>query len=160
MVCQKGFGEPVKRPGSKKEVSFTKLNKGQNFVAKEGWIELANAAEFKESRPTLPVITDKGIAVVIYKYRDDYFCSDANSTAYQFPLNNAKIFDGPSGPAVECPFDGTTYDLKTGRVLEWCPRTNPIRSVLGMLKSKETPKDLGVYDVVVADDGTLFAKLY
>ena len=41
---------------------------------------------------------------------------------------------GNGEPAVEVPLDGTVYDLDTGRVLEWCPKNNPIRMLLGSLK--------------------------
>lgn len=44
------------------------------------------------------------------------YCSDANSTAYQFPLVDASILQTKAGPAVEVPLDGTTYDLATGKV--------------------------------------------
>jgi len=64
----------------------------------------------------MPVITSNGIALVLYKAQEGIFCSDANSTAYRYPMTDAKIFDGPNGPAVECPLDGTTYDLRTGQV--------------------------------------------
>lgn len=70
----------------------------------------------KNDRDTLPVITSNGIALVLYRVDGTYFCSDANSTAYRFPMSDAKIFQGPNGPAVECPLDGTTYDLQTGEV--------------------------------------------
>ena len=104
------------------------------------------------SRATCPVITTTGVAVVLYRVREKVFCSAANSTAYRFPMNDARIFDGPEGPAAECPLDGTTYDLQTGKVpshryrtvdaidcvqvLEWCPKSNPLRAVLGTLKVK------------------------
>ena len=35
---------------------------------------------------------------------------------------------------MEVPLDGTVYDLDSGRVLEWCPRNNPVRVLLGSLK--------------------------
>jgi len=38
---------------------------------------------------------------------------------------------------VEVPLDGTVYDLDTGRVLDWCPRNNPVRMLLGSLKVRD-----------------------
>lgn len=55
--------------------------------------------------------------------------------------------------------DGTVYDLSSGAVLKWCPKDNPIRGLLGTLKSKETPVDLTVYPVHVTKDGNVWTKL-
>ena len=57
-----------------------------------------------------------GVALVLYKTAGEIYCSDANSTAYRYPMNDARLFEGPKGPAAECPFDGTTYDLQSGEV--------------------------------------------
>lgn len=51
------------------------------------------------------------------------YASDAASTAYQFPLVDAKLSNGPNGEVVcEVPLDGTQYDLRNGAVLKWCPK--------------------------------------
>ncbi len=45
-------------------------------------------------RPTLPVILKDKSAVVLYKAGDgDVYCSDANSTAFKFPLIDAKLLE-------------------------------------------------------------------
>ncbi len=44
------------------------------------------------------------------------------------------------------------------KVLEWCPRNNPLRLVLGALKEKESGQDLRVYPVKVGPDGSISAK--
>ncbi len=45
-------------------------------------------------RPTLPVILKDKSAVVLYKAADgDVYCSDANSTAFKFPLIDAKLLE-------------------------------------------------------------------
>ena len=30
---------------------------------------------------------------------------------------------------------GTEYDLTTGEVIQWCPKNNPVRQLLGALKA-------------------------
>lgn len=61
--------------------------------------------------------------------------------------------------AVQVPLDGTRYSLKTGEVIEWCPKNNPLRAVLGAIKSVTTPKALPVYDCVVTDTDEVYVKL-
>jgi hypothetical protein len=59
----------------------------------------------------------------------------AAATGYRVSLTLTRAArTGEGGPAVEVPLDGTVYDLDTGRVLEWCPRNNPVRVLLGSLK--------------------------
>ena len=91
----------------------------------------------------------------------DVYCSDAKSTAYEFPLLDGKVTnDTKTGrPIVEVPFDGTTYDLIDGSVIEWCPKNNPLRAVLGTFKSKEQAKALPVHACVRTDDGEVYVKL-
>lgn len=85
-------------------------------------------------------------AIVVYRLPDGrVYCSDANSTAFEFPLSNAKVIaegafltggrltetrqrqgmhmklaccacPAGGGPKVEVPLDGTVYDLETGNV--------------------------------------------
>ena len=49
--------------------------------------------------------------------------------------------------AVEVTLDGTVYDLESGKVLSWCPKNSPVRSLLGGLKDKSEPVDLPVFPV-------------
>jgi hypothetical protein len=44
-------------------------------------------------------------------------------------------------------------------VLEWCPRNNPLRVVLGTLKSAEKPKPLPVYDCVLTEADEIYVRL-
>lgn len=85
-------------------------------------------------------------AIVVYRLPDGrVYCSDASSTAFEFPLSNAKIItDGAclrydihvdcidlpgniwffkcnfaitdGSPKIEVPLDGTVYDMETGKV--------------------------------------------
>jgi nitrite reductase/ring-hydroxylating ferredoxin subunit len=61
--------------------------------------------------------------------------------------------------AAEVPLDGSVYDLATGAVLKWCPKDNPVRSLLGTLKSKVDPSPLKVYPVYVNKDGGIWTTL-
>lgn len=94
---------------------------------------------------------------MISRYGDQVFCSAPNSTAYQFPLSDARIFERAGKPAIEVPLDGTVYDLQNGQVLEWCPKTNPIRWMLGSLKAQAHQAALQVFPVEV-DDGAIYVK--
>ncbi len=87
--------------------------------------------------------------------------SDANSTAFKYPLIDAKVFDGENGqPVVEVPLDGTQYDLTTGKVLVWCPNSGPgLRSVLSALKKEAPREDLKVYPVQVLS-GKVYGKVF
>jgi len=140
LLCQaaKGFA-PDSKSSSKK--SKRKLD--------QSWISVGSLSEFP----------DKSV-VMLYKVDGEVYCSDANSTAFQYPLTHAKIVSGESGPAVEVPLDGTIYDLQSGKVLEWCPKNNLVRKVLGSIKSAQQPKKLKVYPTQVDEEGNIFAKFY
>eukprot|EP00882_Tetradesmus_deserticola_P019273 GHRQ01020734.1.p1 GENE.GHRQ01020734.1~~GHRQ01020734.1.p1 ORF type:complete len:110 (+),score=27.09 GHRQ01020734.1:214-543(+) len=88
------------------------------------------------------------------------FVSDANSTAYQYPMVDSRVFRDSSGAvAAEVPLDGSVYDLATGAVLKWCPKDSPMRSLLGTLKSTVKATPLQVYPVHVTQDGSIWTKL-
>merc|ERR1711924_113603 len=84
--------------------------------------------------------------LILFSYEGEVYCTEANSTAFQFPLMDGVV-------AIETPLDGTTYNLATGEVIEWCPRNNLLRELLGRLKENEKPKALKVYPVVLGSDG-------
>lgn len=56
------------------------------------------------------------------------------------------------------PLDGTEYDLTTGEVIQWCPKNNLVRSMLGALKGAVDPIPLPVYPVKVEADGTILTS--
>ena len=92
--------------------------------------------------------------LILYEFEDQLYCSEANSTAYKYPLIDGEIKRTEDGVvSIETPLDGTTYDLTTGAVLEWCPKNNLLRNFLGGLKEKEKPVPLRVYPVVIGADG-------
>ena len=95
---------------------------------------------------------------IMIQYADQVFVTSCYSTAFKYPLIDGELFDGPAGPAIRVPLDGTTYDLTTGKVIEWCPKDNPIRMVLGSLKGGTPPEALPVYPVQVDGDGNVYTK--
>ena len=97
---------------------------------------------------------------MLYFFDGQMYCSDASSTAFGFPLVDAKLSKGPNRePYVTVPFDGTKYNLQNGAVVEWCPKNNPFRAILGSLKSANDAKPLPVFDTVLTDEEEVFVKL-
>ena len=45
------------------------------------------------------------------------YCSDANSTAFQFPLHDGKLLQTKAGPAVEVPLVRSAAQRHTGSLL-------------------------------------------
>ncbi|GAB4823200.1 hypothetical protein N2152v2_010246 [Parachlorella kessleri] len=123
-------------------------------AAAAGWTKVASLQDFV-SKPIKAIILDDGKAVCVYKVGDNVYCSDANSTAYQYPLVDASILKTKGGPAVEVGLDGTTYDLATGKVLSWCPKNTLGRKILGALKDRSSPVDLPVYPARVEGQDVL-----
>eukprot|EP00803_Ostreobium_quekettii_P001458 evm.model.scf_161.13 EVM.evm.TU.scf_161.13 scf_161:124603-128203(-) len=115
-VASKGFGAPGGKKGKKqgKVPLRFKQTPAMKVDPDKGWEEMGTVDGFK-GKNTQSVILDSGVAFVLYTVDGTVYCSDANSTAFKFPLSDAKIVKGDGGPAVECPLDGTTYDLATGK---------------------------------------------
>lgn len=127
----------------------------------EGWVDLKfTVNDFPLGKTTKPIELATR-TVMVYKFDNRVFVSDASSTAYQYPMTDAKLSkDTQTGRvSAEVPLDGTIYDLSTGAVLKWCPKDNPVRGLLGTLKSKEDPVDLQVYPVHISKDGNIWTKL-
>eukprot|EP00193_Tetraselmis_chui_P011197 CAMPEP_0177770868 /NCGR_PEP_ID=MMETSP0491_2-20121128/11203_1 /TAXON_ID=63592 /ORGANISM="Tetraselmis chuii, Strain PLY429" /LENGTH=199 /DNA_ID=CAMNT_0019288209 /DNA_START=83 /DNA_END=682 /DNA_ORIENTATION=- len=105
-----------------------------------GWLDVGVTTADFVSKSTKPVVLANGDAIVVYKVGDKYYCSDANSTAFRYPMVDAKVVVDKNGePVAEVPFDGTVYNLRTGDVITWCPKNNLFRSVIGSLKDKSEP---------------------
>ena len=88
-----------------------------------------------------------GRAVCLVKVGSTIYCSDANSTAFKYPLADANLLQLKGGTAVEVALDGTVYDLATGKVVSWCPKNTLGRRILCTLKDRTQPVDLPVYPV-------------
>ena len=78
------------------------------------------------------------------------------ATARYSILVDGELFFGPLGPAVRVPPTGQS--TTTGEVLQWCPKNNPVRALLGSLKSNVDPIPLPVYPVKVEADGTILTS--
>ena len=124
------------------------------------WIDLrVKANDVPIGKNTKPIELATGRTLMLYKFENMVFISDANSTAYQFPMTDARVYREGSSIAAEVPLDGTVYDLATGAVLKWCPKDNAMRSLLGTLKSREKSMPLKVYPVHITKDGNIWTKL-
>eukprot|EP00884_Botryococcus_braunii_P022564 jgi/Botrbrau1/8992/Bobra.0148s0095.1 len=160
-AAKKGFGTSNSKGGkpATRRAGLPSLSpvKKKLEVSDSDWIRISNLSDF-QAKNIIPVELKDKSTVVLYKVDGEIFCSDANSTAYKYPLVDARIFEREGQPTIEVPFDGTTYNLRTGKVLEWCPKNNPLRLVLGALKEKESSQDLRVYPVKVDPDGSISAK--
>ncbi|KAL4429030.1 hypothetical protein ABPG77_006069 [Micractinium sp. CCAP 211/92] len=171
VAAGQGFAsnKPAKAPSSSKkqlklarylEKDGTPAQQGAAAAAPaDGWVEMpgVDAETTFLSKPIKPLILATGRAVCLFKVNDRIYASDANSTAYKYPLADASILSVKGAPAVEVPLDGTVYDLATGKVLSWCPKNNLTRKILGGLKDKTEPIDLPVYPVEVRG-GKVFVK--
>lgn len=121
----------------------------------KGYVQVAEIADFEDRK----AVTASGKELMLFKVDDAIFCTDALSTAYKFPLVDAKIQVSDSGPVIEVPLDGTKYDLKSGAVVEWCPKNNWFRNVLGGLKENEKPIPLKVYPVIITGNDSIFVGM-
>mmetsp|Transcript_14546 Transcript_14546/g.31674 ORF Transcript_14546/g.31674 Transcript_14546/m.31674 type:complete len:214 (-) Transcript_14546:888-1529(-) len=125
----------------------------------KGWRDLGDISELFAKKAVKVVDVGSGVAVVVYQHKEKVYCSEAMSTAYQFPLVDAKILENARGePLIESPLDGTQYRLADGKVEVWCPGTNPLRKLLGTLKKDVKPIDLEMYPVKVLNN-RVYGKL-
>ncbi|PNW78482.1 hypothetical protein CHLRE_09g395650v5 [Chlamydomonas reinhardtii] len=131
------------------------------LLSKGNWFPLAKLSDFAgEKKRKICELKGNKQVVVLHQYQDTIYATNAYSTAYQYPLIDAKIEDGPEGPTITTPLDGTIYDLKTGKVIKWVPSDgSPIRGLLRTLKADVAPVPLPVYPVVVKTDGNVMVRL-
>jgi len=122
--------------------------------AREPWIKVGNVSDV-EAKPIKALILANGNFCMV-RAGSMIFITACNSTAYQYPLIDGEIFEGALGAAIRTPLDGTSYDLATGQVLEWCPQDNLMRKFLGTLKKTAAPVPLPVYPTKVDDKGDVF----
>lgn len=58
----------------------------------------------QKDRPTKAVVLKDKSVVMLYNVDGDVYCSDANSTAFQYPLTHAKIVKGMSRAGIASPW--------------------------------------------------------
>lgn len=123
------------------------------------WFEIFDMNQFPVDRQAKVIELANKRVLTLFKYKDKVYCTDAFSTAYQYPLIDGVITDGTKGPVIETPLDGTKYELLTGKVVEWCPQDSVVRNLLGALKKKVNPVDLPVHRTVIKEDGKVMVQL-
>ena len=139
----------IRSEGKKMADEFNNKGKIPN-----GFLKILNLQDFDEKKNIKAVTLANGNFCVVRVGELIYVC-DCNSTAYKYPLIDGELFNGPGGASIRSPFDGTSYDLTTGKVIEWCPQDTLPRKMLGKLKENATPVDLGVYPVIVDEQGDI-----
>ena len=142
----------IRSEGKKMADEFNNKGKIPN-----GFLKILNLQDFDEKKNIKAVTLANGNFCVVRVGELIYVC-DCNSTAYKYPLIDGELFNGPGGASIRSPFDGTSYDLTTGKVIEWCPQDTLPRKMLGKLKENATPVDLGVYPVIVDEQGDIYAS--
>ncbi|MEW5304663.1 MAG: hypothetical protein WDW36_007258 [Sanguina aurantia] len=129
----------------------------QERLAVGNWIQMSTLSAFPPNKDYKIVELVNNKAIIIWKVSGGrVFTTDAYSTAYKFPLVDAKIQEQADGSiTIEVPLDGTVYDMITGKVLKWCPGGNPLQSVLKSIKKDSPAIDLPVYTTILQPDGKI-----
>ena len=114
----------------------------------------AEAPAASQAKQRVPVILANGLQLLVWCMDGELFCTAVNSTAFQYPLLDAEVVEpvpaGATAPVVRSKLDGTTYQLRDGKVLEWCPKEDSplsLRNVFAGLKANTAPVPLPVYAV-------------
>lgn len=110
----------------------------------------------------MPVILANGLQLLLWRLEGELFCTAVNSTAFQYPLLDAEVVQpvpaGATAPVVRVKLDGTTYQLRDGKVLDWCPKEDSplsLRNVFAGLKTNTPPVPLPVYAVRATNAGVI-----
>ena len=123
---------------------------------------VADTPAASQTKPRVPVILANGLQLLLWKLEGELFCTAVNSTAFQYPLLDADVVEpvpaGATGPVVRSKLDGTTYQLRDGKVLEWCPKEESalsLRNLFAGLKTNAPPVPLPVYAMRTTKAGEL-----
>eukprot|EP01023_Acetabularia_acetabulum_P055350 TRINITY_DN6382_c0_g1_i3.p2 TRINITY_DN6382_c0_g1~~TRINITY_DN6382_c0_g1_i3.p2 ORF type:complete len:151 (+),score=4.06 TRINITY_DN6382_c0_g1_i3:157-609(+) len=111
VLAQQGFGA-TNAKSNKKSIQGKKGGKGLS----DNWAKTCNISDFQEGKMTKAVeIKSIGKNLIVYKIGDDIYCSDASSTAFQYPLGHATIIQG-------CEVVSTRWSCKrfSGKIKEQC----------------------------------------
>lgn len=163
-----------KRIDLKKEILGVESKKQEGDSSKKasaagpegfGWIRACTLEELRAKNGKFPVVMSgtNGFLVVQTPDQKNIFATDVFSTAYKYPLVDGVVSErvnefGIKRWAIETPLDGTSYSLESGAVIEWCPKNNPARALLGMLKKDIIPIPLLTHQVQVVGD-IVYVKL-
>jgi len=136
----------------------------KELIIPDGWKQVGNVSTFfvdsKGNERQVKAWEVGRLQMAIYKWESQVYASDALSTAFKFPLIDAKLVEVEGKVCIETPLDGTLYDIENGNVVKWVPSSgvNPVRAILGMLKEKEQPLPLKMYPVQVTE-GEILVKV-
>lgn len=77
-------------------------DRASSSSAPKGWTRIADISEIPTERRTLPVEVSSVLSVMLYLTPSGrLFCSDANSTAFKFPLTDAVIAEDDGQTTIE-----------------------------------------------------------
>jgi nitrite reductase/ring-hydroxylating ferredoxin subunit len=153
-ILDEEFNENADKEKKEKKSAAAAKESAVKASKSEPWIKVGNIADVAD-KPIKALILANGNFCMV-RAGSMIFITACNSTAYQYPLIDGEIFEGSLGAAIRTPLDGTSYDLATGQVLEWCPQDNLMRKFLGTLKKTESPVPLPVYPTKVDDKGDVY----
>ena len=106
-------------------------------------IEIGKTAEFEDG--VMKEVRAKEYEVLVVRIGDDYYAADARCPHMRARLSQGKL----KGTVVTCPFHGSKFDLKDGRVLNWVGMGGLALKAAALFK---LPKPLGIYKVEIEDD--------
>lgn len=84
-----------------------------------------HAVHIQDDRPTRAVVLKDKSVVMLYNVDGEVYCSDANSTAFKYPLTHAKIVSGllllllMLKPGHRCLCNVTSQGMLTGETVFW-----------------------------------------
>ena len=58
------------------------------------WFQVATVRDFQQGKRAKPVILANNQAIIVWLIDGAVYCTDANSTAFQFPIVDGKISSG------------------------------------------------------------------
>ena len=106
-------------------------------------IEVGKTAKFKDG--VMKEFLAEGHEVLVVRIGDDYYAADAHCPHMKARLSLGKL----EGTVVVCPFHGSKFDLKDGRVLNWVGMGGLALKTAALFR---LPKRLGIYKVEIEDD--------
>merc|ERR1719460_231197 len=105
---------------------------------RDEWQLVANAGELPEEFGATKAVaagrTPKGQEYIWVLVRGDededgnkkVYATDGSCRCCLFPMTDAKAERTSEGPGIRCGLCGTMYGLEDGKVMEFCPKRNPV----------------------------------
>ena len=153
---KKGFGSSSPAPAAAGAAPVG-THDGKSAPSGGFWTDVGCTVAELQTKPVKPVIlAGNKAAVCIFLVNGVIYSTAGVSTTYQYPMFDADVFDQDGKPAIRCKLDGTSYELATGRVIEWCPKEDSplsLRNVFATLKAASAPVPLAVYPTRITKTG-------